>query len=148
MDDGPLRRWVVDRLVPKVVLATQTKVLEAAVDVDGTWVPSTPVIAVHAATRTTSSGSAAVLLAPPVSVGGSTYAGGALPPMPSSSRPARCSTFRCRRGEREWADAAAAVEAGVNVLASAGGSLTAKAYGCDDDVFEWWPRVRLPHGPQ
>ena len=40
---------MVDRLVPKVVLATQTKVLEAAVDVDGTWVPSTPVIAVHAA---------------------------------------------------------------------------------------------------
>ena len=30
------------RLVPKVVLATQTRVLEAAVDVDGIWWPSVP----------------------------------------------------------------------------------------------------------
>jgi methylase of polypeptide subunit release factors len=41
-------RWVHAQLVPKLVLATQTKVLEVAVDEQGDAVPSTPVIAVHA----------------------------------------------------------------------------------------------------
>ena len=78
MTDNPLRRWVADRLVPKVVLATQTKVLEAAVDVDGTWIPSTPVIAVHAPPDQLFR-VAAVLLAPPVSAwASSVYAGVAL----------------------------------------------------------------------
>jgi hypothetical protein len=44
--DPPLARWGSDRLVPKVVLATQTRVLEPAVDLDGTWWPSVPTIAV------------------------------------------------------------------------------------------------------
>jgi predicted RNA methylase len=43
-----LARWVRAQLVPKLVVATQTKVLEVAVDEDGDVVPSTPVIAVHA----------------------------------------------------------------------------------------------------
>jgi methylase of polypeptide subunit release factors len=42
-----VRRWVQAQLVPKVVVATQTKVVEAAVDECGDLVPSTPVIAVH-----------------------------------------------------------------------------------------------------
>jgi methylase of polypeptide subunit release factors len=42
-------RWVRAQLVPKLVLATQTKVLEVAVDERGDAVPSTPVIAVHVA---------------------------------------------------------------------------------------------------
>jgi hypothetical protein len=40
--------WVHSQLVPKLVVATQTKVVEVAVDEHGTAVPSTPVIAVHA----------------------------------------------------------------------------------------------------
>lgn len=46
--DPGLARWVRDRLHPKVLVATQTRVVEAAVDVDGRWVPSTPTIAVTA----------------------------------------------------------------------------------------------------
>lgn len=40
------RRWVARTLVPKIVVATQTKVLELAVDEQGAWVPSVPVISV------------------------------------------------------------------------------------------------------
>ena len=40
--------WVDDLQVPKVLVATQTRVGEAAVDEVGTWVPSVPTIAVVA----------------------------------------------------------------------------------------------------
>jgi hypothetical protein len=38
------RRWVARARVPKLLVATQTRVLEAAVDVGGSWVPSVPVV--------------------------------------------------------------------------------------------------------
>jgi hypothetical protein len=47
-DEPTLARWGSARLVPKVVVATQTRVLEAAVDEHGAWWPSVPVISVHA----------------------------------------------------------------------------------------------------
>jgi N-6 DNA methylase len=40
------RRWLARTRGPKLVVATQTKVLEVAVDESGEWVPSVPVIAV------------------------------------------------------------------------------------------------------
>ena len=40
------RRWVERTRAPKLVVATQTRVVEAAVDVGGTWVPSVPTLAV------------------------------------------------------------------------------------------------------
>lgn len=42
----PLVRWVDARLVPKVLLATQTRVLEAVVDPVGRLLPSVPVVSV------------------------------------------------------------------------------------------------------
>jgi hypothetical protein len=44
--DDRVRSWVDARLVPKVLVATQTRVLEAAADPSGRYVPVTPVIAV------------------------------------------------------------------------------------------------------
>lgn len=44
--DPTLAAWVEDRMVPKVLVATQTKVIEVVVDQVGNLVPSTPVIAV------------------------------------------------------------------------------------------------------
>ncbi len=41
-----LGTWAAARLRPKVVLATQTRVLEAAVDVRGEWLPVTPLISI------------------------------------------------------------------------------------------------------
>jgi len=42
---GPaLRRWADGLLVPKVLVANQTRVIEAVADVEGAWLPSVPVI--------------------------------------------------------------------------------------------------------
>ncbi len=41
-----LQSWAQTRLVPKVLVATQTKVIEAVVDEQGEWLPSVPVISV------------------------------------------------------------------------------------------------------
>ncbi len=63
--DGRLTTWADARLVPKVLLAPQGRVVEAVVDVDGAWLPSVPVVTV-----TTEPARLwhvlAVLLAPPV----------------------------------------------------------------------------------
>jgi len=40
----PLQRWARERLVPKILIANQTKVIEAVHDADGEWLPSVPVI--------------------------------------------------------------------------------------------------------
>lgn len=39
-----MQRWARQRLVPKVLVANQTKVIEAVHDVDGAWLPGVPVI--------------------------------------------------------------------------------------------------------
>jgi hypothetical protein len=39
-----LQRWAAARLVPKILIANQTKVIEAVHDVRGEWLPSVPVI--------------------------------------------------------------------------------------------------------
>lgn len=39
-----LQRWASQRLVPKILVANQTKRIEAVIDRDGAWLPSVPVI--------------------------------------------------------------------------------------------------------
>lgn len=46
--DDDVRAWMAARLVPKLVVATQTRVLEVAVDEAGTWLPAVPVLSVEA----------------------------------------------------------------------------------------------------
>ncbi len=67
--DAALAAWAAERRVPKVVVATQTRVLEAAVDTEGTWWPSVPTIAVVPRPGSAADlwALAAVLSAPPVS---------------------------------------------------------------------------------
>lgn len=45
--DDSVRSWMSERLRPKVLVATQTRVVEAVVDETGTWLPSVPVIALE-----------------------------------------------------------------------------------------------------
>jgi hypothetical protein len=47
-NDPAMWTWVHERMTPKLVVATQTKVLEVIVDTGGVLVPSTPAIALHA----------------------------------------------------------------------------------------------------
>lgn len=39
-----LQRWAAQRLVPKILIANQTRVIEAVIDDDGAWLPSVPTI--------------------------------------------------------------------------------------------------------
>ena len=45
--DPRIQRWVADRLTPKLVAASQTRVLEVAIDAAGDMVPCTPVVTVE-----------------------------------------------------------------------------------------------------
>ena len=65
--DAKLSQWVDARLVPKVLVAPQTAVLEVLPDPDGRMVPSTPVVAVAVADPDTVDLVAAVLASPPAS---------------------------------------------------------------------------------
>ena len=63
--DGTLSSWASERLVPKVLVATQGAVLEGVVDVDGAWLPSVPTLVCTPPTDRLWH-VLAVLLAPPV----------------------------------------------------------------------------------
>ncbi|HEV8299138.1 MAG TPA: N-6 DNA methylase [Acidimicrobiales bacterium] len=69
--------WVRAQLRPKLMVATQTRVLEVAVDEVGVAVPSTPVIAVHPHEPSRLWHLAAALSAPPVTAYALTLAAGA-----------------------------------------------------------------------
>jgi hypothetical protein len=137
VDPAALPPWAQRLRVPKVVLATQTRVIEAVVDVEGTWVPCTPVISVvpddldvwHVL---------AVLLAPPVTAWALHESTGAA----LSAHAVKLSAKQVRaiplppEGD-DWHDAAAALERGdVDAAAMA----MTGAYGVD--VLDWW-RARL-----
>lgn len=44
--EGRFARWADSLLVPKVLVAAQTRIVEAVADVDGAWLPAVPVISV------------------------------------------------------------------------------------------------------
>ncbi|MFQ5556954.1 MAG: N-6 DNA methylase [Acidimicrobiales bacterium] len=145
--DPAITGWLEARLRPKLVVATQTAVIEAAVDVDGTWVPCTPVVSVEPHDDQPGLWHlAAAISAPPVVAWLSArLAGSAL-----SSRAVRISARRLAtvplppRGAA-WDRAAEAARAAAD-RGSLGefGAAAAAAYGCDDEeLLRWWTR-RLP----
>lgn len=140
--EGPLRRWLDERLVPKVVVATQTKVIEAAVDVDGSWVPSTPVIAVHADPDDLFSVAAALHAPPAAAWAAATFAGTALTAEAIKLSARQVLAVPLPEEGRAWREAAVALAAGDVVLAA---RRMNDAHGCTTDVFTWWSnRARLP----
>src|SRR5690606_16074832 len=60
-------RWAAARLVPKVLVATQTRIVEAVADPDGSCVPVTPLISVEPHRATDIWAIVAALSAPSVS---------------------------------------------------------------------------------
>jgi hypothetical protein len=63
--DGALAAWAESRLVPKLLVGTQGRVLEGVVDVEGAWLPSVPTLVCTPPTDRLWH-ALAVLLAPPV----------------------------------------------------------------------------------
>jgi len=156
--DPTLARWVHDRLVPKVVVATQTRVIEAAADAEGRWVPSTPVLAVPVAPERLWHLLAA-LLAPPASAwalhetAGTALAPDALKLSAAQLRrlPGPVDTVAWDEGATaahaaQTADTAAARQDALEVL----GRAMVAAHGLRgaeaEDLRRWW-RARWPREP-
>ena len=153
--DPALGAWVAHRLVPKVLVATQTRVVEAVADVDGVWVPSTPVIAVPAPPGRLWH-VLAVLLAPPVSAWAlHLSAGTALAPDALKLSAAQVRMIPAPVDRRAWDDGAAAAHAAQDagagderrVALEALGEAMVPAHGITGDdgasLLDWWLR-RLP----
>jgi hypothetical protein len=127
---------------PKVLVATQTKVVEAAVDRDGTWLPSTPVIAVHAAPEDLWRIGAA-LLAPPVTAWALDHYGGtALAHDAVKLAASQVLEVPLPSDEGAWDEAARLLESGAPVAAV--GAAMNDAYGASDELFAWWSSRLAP----
>jgi len=140
--DTKMRTWAHRRLVPKVLIANQTPIVEAVCDADGAWLPGVPVVAAYpldaAAAVEHAWQIAAVLSAPSVSVwawhrrGGTGLSSGTLRLGPTML------------AELPWpaGNLGAAVEALHRGDVPACGRLVDIAYGLTEDecedVARWW----------
>jgi hypothetical protein len=137
--DPRLGEWVRARLVPKVVVASQTLVIEAAVDEAGAWVPSVPVIALvprDDGSRAVSLSELCVALcAPPLSAwAASRGVGAAFTPDAIKLRPDELLDLPLPSGS--LAGAAEHLRAG-RIERCAEEAM--KAYGFDDEtLLRWW----------
>lgn len=145
--DGRLGRWVDGQRRPKLVVASQTPVIEAAADPTGEWVPSTPVVSVRPV-RETLWRCLAILVAPPVAAWARAQAAGsALAP-----RSIRVSAPLLRAVPLPDADVAAWQDAAdllgrahvvadgwcpPDAVVEAARRMT-RAYGCGSEVDAWW----------
>ena len=131
--------------MPKLLVGTQGKVVEAVVDEDGAWLPSVPVISVMPAVgdlwRVL-----AVLLAPPVTAHAvARYAGTALSMQAVKLSASQVAAIPLPTVEEPWAEAAnvvrrAQADAGARpALLREAGALMCAAYEVDaDTVLPWW----------
>jgi hypothetical protein len=137
LDPATLPAWANALQAPKVLVATQTRVVEAVADETGAFVPCTPVLSVVPATLDLWH-VLAVLLAPPISAWAHHEASGAA----LSSNALKLSAGQLRRvplpptGD-DWDEAASHARDGdVDALAVA----MTRAYGVD--VLDWWRAQR------
>ena len=147
-DEAPrIAAWVSDRLVPKVMVATQTKVVEVVVDEVGDMVPSTPVVAVHAPEDRLWH-LAAVLVSSVVSaIAFARVAGAALSSQTIKLSAKQVLDLPLPPQGSDWDDAAAAARAAAVAQTTderlghleALGRAMNLAYGVDDDtLLGWW----------
>ena len=149
--DPSIERWVEDRRRPKLLVASQTRVIEAVVDPDGGWVPCTPVVSVephdpadlwHLAAVLTSPVATARLLHSAAGSGLSpdavrvSAARLAALPLPAQGPAWDRAAEAARAAARAGGDRDAVVEVGAAAMA---------AYGIDDrELLGWWAAL-LPH---
>jgi hypothetical protein len=137
-------RWAERLAVPKVLVATQTKVVEAVADPVGDLVPVTPVIAVVPGRSDLSLGELVVALcSPPVAAWAQRRRGGTgLSPAAVRLSAGDLAAVPLPADRARWRQAAGLLAAGApwsDVAAAA-----SAAYGLDDgDLVEWWAS-RLP----
>jgi hypothetical protein len=144
--------WLDVVLAPKVVVASQTRVVEAAADTDGSWVPSTPTISILPHDPSALPGLLATVCSPPASAWVAARAAGSA---------LSVDTIRVTRGLLEalplpldaeaWTEAAEALLAGdLEAFAEAATAMYRLDRATAREVLGWWrPRARsawLPEG--
>jgi hypothetical protein len=155
--DGPLAHWARARRTPKVLVATQTRVLEAVVDETGHWLPSVPVITVTAPPERLWHAAAALCSPTASALAALRSAGTARSPGALKLRAAQVPELPAPLDDGAWdegarllRDAGGAVAAGPVVWRQhmdAFGRAMVAAYGRPgpeaDEVLAWWTG-RLP----
>jgi hypothetical protein len=151
VDDGTAgRRWIAPLLRPKVLLATQTRLLEAVADDTGTVVPAVPVISVVPEPDRVWA-LLAVLLAPPVAgFARREYAGAGLSADAIKLSARQVATLPLPAGRAAW-DAGATLARAATMAGRAGdldgwrgaldrlGQVMCRAYGVPPDpLLAWW----------
>jgi hypothetical protein len=148
---GALARWTTGKRVPKLLVAAQTRTIEAVADVDGTWLPSTPVATVVPVAGM--SWHVLAVLLSPVAVAwallhqrGSGLGADRLRLPPSVLRALPCPADRVL-----WDDAAATVQAASSAVPEQRHELLVsaarwmcEAYGVDAETTTAWWVERLP----
>lgn len=150
IQDGAVQSWFHARSVPKILLASQTRVVEAVVDADGLLVPSVPVVSVEPTDPASLWHLAAVLSSPVATAWILREAAGtgmshdsvrisartlARLPLPEESNAWDAGAHHAREAQRASAidDAVGYVES----LRSLRDSMTV-AYGVAESVGTWW----------
>ena len=135
-------RWFDAQLGPKVLLATQSKLLEPVIDRTGDLMPATPLIAIHADTADLDH-IAAVLLAPPVVLWAwRRWFGTALTVDAVKLAARQVGELPLPTDRERWDEAATLIAATDShdpegVVPQVGAIMT-EAYGASSEVFEWW----------
>ena len=141
--DPGIRAWVEARLVPKVLVASQTKVIEAIIDESGVMVPGTPVVSVEPNGRHGPAHLAAVLTSPIATALLAQQAAGTALSADSVRVSARLvAALPVPDDEDAWDAAAACAEAG-DVVGCGRMMLVAHRLEDRSDILEWW-RGRMP----
>jgi SAM-dependent methyltransferase len=144
--DGALARWAEARLVPKLLVAGQGRVIEAVADDAGAWLPSVPVVSVVPHDRADLWRLLAVLLAPPVVAhAAARYLGTGLTPGSVKVSARQLGALPLPADADAWAEGAelarraqmAGASERIGLLVAAGRVMT-DAYGGSDDVHAWW----------
>jgi len=146
--EGRLGAWVDARLVPKVLVAGQGRVIEAVVDERGEWLPSVPVVTIVPRDAADLWRVLAVLLAPPVVAhAAARYLGTGLTPGSVKVSARQLAALPLPTDAGAWAEGAdlacraqrANVADRPALLAEVGAAMTA-AYGGTDAELDWWLR--------
>lgn len=135
----PMQRWARARLVPKVLVASQTRVVEAVVDAAGEWLPGVPVVTVVPTRPEKLWAVGAVLSAPVASVWIARRAAGT----GRSGRVVRVSATTLATIPWPKGSLTVAAEALREGDVRGGGRAVLRAYGVDPDgsgarLLEWW----------
>ncbi|MGB3733664.1 MAG: N-6 DNA methylase [Ilumatobacter sp.] len=143
--DAKMTRWAEQRLVPKVLIANQTPILEAVCDPDGDWLPGVPVVSAYPLDPEHAVGvawSVAAMLTSPAASVWAWHQRGGTGLGPSAIRVGPTMLAELAWPDGSLADAIGALRAGEIMRC---GELVDAAYGVTSDEHEssmtWWSAI-------